>query len=92
LPNKKSNSELDNSTLYVYQNYASSDFNALSQLATLSTAGAILFAVIKPPIAKMADIIGRGETYVFTISCYLISYILCAAAKDFNTYAAGYIM
>lgn len=51
-----------------------------------------MFAIVKPPIAKLADVMGRGETYIFTLCCYVISYILCAAAKDYNTYAAGYII
>ncbi|KAG0645909.1 MFS siderochrome iron transporter C [Hyphodiscus hymeniophilus] len=84
--------ELDNSTVYIYQTYATSSFNEVSLLATLSTAGVIVFAVIKPPIAKLSNVIGRGETYVLTISCYILSYILCASAKTIHAYAAGYII
>ncbi|KAK8214020.1 major facilitator superfamily domain-containing protein [Phyllosticta capitalensis] len=83
--------ELDNSLVYTYQNYSTSSFNSLSILGTLSTAGTIVTAIIKPPIAKISDVIGRGETYLITISFYLLSYILCASAKDINTYAAGYV-
>lgn len=54
--------ELDNATVYNYQNYASSSFNQLSKLASLGTAGTIIFAVVKPPIAKLSNVIGRGET------------------------------
>ncbi|KAF8850702.1 MFS general substrate transporter [Acephala macrosclerotiorum] len=82
--------ELDNSTVYVYQNYATPAFNSISLLGTLSTARVIVFAVIKPPIAKLSNIIGRGEAYILTISCYLLSYILCTSAKSINVYAAGY--
>lgn len=77
--------------MYVYQNYATSSFDKLSLVSTLGTAGAIIFAVVKPPIAKLSNIIGRGETYLFTISCYLLAYILIASAKSFNAYAAGFI-
>jgi len=84
--------EMDNSTVWTYQNYAISDFNSISMLASLSTAGTIIFAVIKPPIAKLSDIIGRGETYIFTISCYVLSYICCSTATSINGYAAGYIL
>ncbi|KAJ5110982.1 major facilitator superfamily domain-containing protein [Penicillium argentinense] len=34
---------------------------------------------------------GRGQTYMMTISFYVLSYILMASAKTINTYAAGYI-
>lgn len=84
--------ELDNSTVYVYNSYGTSAFDAVSLLSTLSTAGTILFAVIKPFIAKLSNIIGRGETYLITISCYVLAYILLASAKTINTYAAGYII
>jgi MFS family permease len=77
--------------VYTYQNYATSSFNRLSLLSTLSTAQTIVTAVVKPPIAKVSDVLGRGETYLFTISCYLLSYILCASAKSINAYAAGII-
>ncbi|KAI1077738.1 MFS general substrate transporter [Whalleya microplaca] len=81
--------EIDNSTVYIYRNYATSSFQELSKLATLSTAGTIIFAVAKPPIAKLSNVIGRGETYLITISLYILSYIMMASAKTFNTYAAG---
>jgi hypothetical protein len=83
--------ELDNATIYNYQNYASSSFDKLSLVATLSTASTIVSAIVKPPIAKISDVIGRGETYIFTISCYILSYVLCAKASTFNMYAAGAI-
>ncbi|EIN11465.1 MFS general substrate transporter [Punctularia strigosozonata HHB-11173 SS5] len=83
--------ELDNSTVYTYQNYATSAFDQLALLSTLSTAQTIVTAVVKPPIAKISDVLGRGETYLFTISCYLISYALCASAPTISAYAAGAI-
>lgn len=81
--------ELDNSTVYNYQQYAASSFDKLSFIAALGTAQTIISAVVKPPIAKISDVIGRGETYIFTICCYILSYILCAKASTFNMYAAG---
>ncbi|KAJ5768905.1 siderochrome-iron transporter [Penicillium odoratum] len=84
--------ELDNSTVYVYNIYSTSSFDALSKLATLSTAGAVLFAVIKPPISKLSIVMGRAEAYVMTISLYVLSYIFMASAKTLNTYAAGYVL
>lgn len=84
-------SELDNSTVSIYNNYSASSFNALSKLATLNTAGAVLFAVMKPPIAKISNVLGRGQTYMITMCLYILSYILMASAKSLNTYAAGYV-
>lgn len=60
-------------------------------LATLGTAGSIISAVFKPPIAKISDVLGRAEAYTITVSFYVLSYILCASSKTFNTYAAGFV-
>ncbi|KAI1372505.1 MFS general substrate transporter [Hypoxylon crocopeplum] len=83
--------EIDNSTVYIYRNYATSELSELSKLATLSTAGTIIFAVAKPPVAKLSNVIGRGGTYLIAIIFYLLAYIIMASAKDFNAYAAGSI-
>lgn len=85
-------SEIDNTTVYIYRNYATSEMNQLSQLATLGTAGTIVFAIAKPPLAKLANVIGRGQTYLITITLYIISYIIMASATSFNAYAAGSIL
>ncbi|XXH02153.1 hypothetical protein Hte_008521 [Hypoxylon texense] len=84
-------SEIDNSTIYIYRNYASSEFEELSKLATLSTAGSVIFAVAKPPFAKLSNVIGRGGTYLIAISFYILAYIIMASARTFNAYAAGSI-
>ncbi|KAK6826075.1 siderochrome-iron transporter [Apiospora arundinis] len=84
--------ELDNSTVYTYKNYSTSAFNQLSTLGTLNTAAVIVFAVVKPPIAKISNVIGRGYTLVFTISCYVLSYILMASAQTIGAYAGGFVL
>jgi len=78
--------------VYVYNNYSTSEFNALSTLASLGTANTIIFAIVKPPVAKISNIIGRGQTYLVTVSFYIISYIVMASAKDINSYAAGMVL
>ncbi|KAF5494697.1 MFS siderochrome iron transporter C [Colletotrichum siamense] len=83
--------EFDNTTVAIYNNYATSSFSALSKLATLGTANGIVFAVIKPPVAKVSNVIGRGQTYIMTISFYVLGYILMASSHGFDSYAAGAI-
>ncbi|KAL5342132.1 major facilitator superfamily domain-containing protein [Aspergillus crustosus] len=83
--------ELDNSTVGTYRNFATSDFHQLGMLATLNTAASIITAVGKPPIAKLSDVLGRGEAYIITVTFYILSYILCASSQSFNTYAGGYV-
>ncbi|KAI1472153.1 MFS general substrate transporter [Daldinia caldariorum] len=83
--------EIDNSTVYIYRNYASSEFGELSKIAALSTAGTIIFAVAKPPIAKLSNVVGRGGTYLISMSLYILAYIIMASSRTFNAYAAGSI-
>lgn len=77
--------------MYTYSNYATSNFSKLSALGTLNTATTIIFAVVKPPIAKLSNVIGRGQTFCGTICCYLLAYILMASSKAFGSYAAGLV-
>ncbi|GJC92808.1 ENB1 protein [Colletotrichum higginsianum] len=83
--------EIDNTTVSIYNNYATSSFSALSRLATLSTATAIVFAVVKPLIAKLSNVVGRGEAYIVAMSFYVLGYVLMASSASFNAYAAGAI-
>nr|KAK5448244.1 hypothetical protein LTR18_001332 [Exophiala xenobiotica] len=84
--------ELDHTTVYNYQNYAASEFKAISLLGALTTAGTMTSAVLKPPIAKISDVAGRAETYIAVVVFYVVSYVLCASAKGFGQYAGGYIV
>lgn len=86
-----SRSELDNSTVYIYSNYSTSDFDNLSALGTLNTATVIIFAVAKPPIAKISNVIGRGQTLAMTVCFYLLAYILMSSAKSLGPYAGGMV-
>ncbi|KAE9992718.1 hypothetical protein EG327_007940 [Venturia inaequalis] len=70
--------QFDNALLYNYSNYATSNFNKVSALGALGTASGIIFAVAKPPIAKLSDVVGRGETYALMVSFMVLSYILSA--------------
>ena len=82
--------QFDNVLLYNFRNYASSNFNNLAGLSTLGVVGSIVFAVAKPPIAKISNL-GRAESYIFCITCYLLGYILCASSSTFGVYAGGFV-
>lgn len=84
-------SEIDNVTTSSYITYASSSFDQLSKVGTVTTAAGIVLAIVKPPVAKISDVLGRAEAYIFTITCYVLGYILCASSTTFNTYAGGYV-
>ncbi|KUI70305.1 Siderophore iron transporter 1 [Cytospora mali] len=84
--------EIDNSTVYIYKNYSTSSFDALSVIASISTASTVIFAAVKPPLAKISNVIGRGQTYLIAISFFVLSYIVMASATSIGAYAAGSIL
>lgn len=56
---------------------------------TLDVVGAILSASVKVPIAKVSDVIGRGETYCIMLVLLVISYITHASAQGFRSFLLG---
>nr|XP_018267067.1 uncharacterized protein I303_01050 [Kwoniella dejecticola CBS 10117]OBR89225.1 hypothetical protein I303_01050 [Kwoniella dejecticola CBS 10117] len=58
----------------------------------MSTANAIIIAVGKPLMAKLADVIGRAETFVIVTVLYVVGYIVIATANDVNQIAGGQVL
>lgn len=48
-------------------------------------------AVIKPPMAKIADVFGRFEAFCVSILLYVLGYIQMAASTNVQTYASAQI-
>ena len=48
-------------------------------------------AVLKPPIAKLADVFGRLEAFSLSIILYMLGYIQMAASKNVQTFASAQI-
>lgn len=48
-------------------------------------------AVIKPPMAKIADVFGRFEAFCVSILIYILGYIQMAASTNVQTYASAQI-
>ncbi|KAI8961205.1 MFS general substrate transporter [Daldinia sp. FL1419] len=84
--------EFNNSTIHTYFVYAQSSFDRISTLATVGTAGSLCFAVLKPLVAKLSDVFGRGETYPVWLLFYIVAAILCAKSPNYESYAAGYMI
>lgn len=55
----------------------------------LDFTAAIIIAVGKPFMGKLADFLGRGETYVVVALLYMVGYIVIATANTVNQIAAG---
>lgn len=85
-------SELDLSTTTSYETYALSEFKNLSMKGTLDVVGAIVSASVKVPIAKLSDVIGRGETYCVMLVLLILSYVTHAASQGFRTFLMGSVL
>ncbi|KAL1409007.1 hypothetical protein Q8F55_005831 [Vanrija albida] len=83
---------LDGTTTWQYLVYATSSFFEHSFSGTIDTAGAIIIAIGKPLMAKLADVIGRAETFIIVGVLYAVGYAMIAGAKNVGTIAGGMII
>ncbi|KAG8996658.1 hypothetical protein FRB94_008155 [Tulasnella sp. JGI-2019a] len=66
----------DGSTTWFYLSYAQSSFGKHSLISTIQTAQGIIIAAGKPPMAKIADVFGRAESYM-VVTFFLLPWIHC---------------
>ncbi|KAI6713780.1 hypothetical protein JHW43_003720 [Diplocarpon mali] len=71
--------------------FATSSFQAHSLISTVYVVQGVVNAVIKPPMAKVADVFGRLEAFSFSVLLYIIGYVQMAASHNVETYAAAQI-
>lgn len=83
---------LDGVTTYQYLSYATSYVFLNSVSGTITTASAIIIAVGKPAIAKLADVFGRAETFIIVAILYAVGYICIASAQGLAAIAGGQIV
>ncbi|KAF3933507.1 hypothetical protein ABW20_dc0101282 [Dactylellina cionopaga] len=82
---------LEAQTTYLYASYALSGFFSHSLLATISIVTGVMYAVVKPPMAKIADVFGRFEAFAIAILFYVLGYIMLAASNSVETYAGAQV-
>lgn len=71
--------------------FATSAFKAHSLVSTVSVVQAVFLSVVKPPMAKIADVFGRFEAFSISVFLVTIGYIMSAASDNVQTYAASAI-
>ncbi|KMU78208.1 siderophore iron transporter mirC [Coccidioides immitis RMSCC 3703] len=62
-----------------------------SLISTVLVVQNVTNAVIKPPMAKIADVFGRFEAFCIGVFIYVLGYIQMAASKNVQTYASAQI-
>lgn len=71
--------------------YATSAFKAHSLVSTVLVVQGVVMSVVKPPMAKVADVFGRFEAFGLSVLFYVIGFVQQAASDNVNTYAAAQI-
>lgn len=71
--------------------YATSSFSAHSLIATVAVVYKVTAICAYPIMAKLADILGRGEGFTFAVIFYTLAYVLYAACTNVETFVAGEI-
>lgn len=82
---------LVNQTITIYTNYATASFEQQSLLSTIQVVNGVLNVVVRPPMAKIADVIGRFEGFLISIVSWTIGFIMLAAAPNIETYFVAQI-
>ncbi|KAI1419013.1 siderochrome-iron transporter MirC [Xylaria sp. FL1777] len=82
---------LEGQVTYSVVAFATSSFSSHSLLATVYVVQGVVNAVIKPPMAKIADVFGRLEAFTICIVLYVLGYIQMAASANVQAFAAAQI-
>ncbi|KAI9088858.1 major facilitator superfamily domain-containing protein [Phlyctochytrium arcticum] len=80
---------LDGQSFWTLEPFITSNFKAHSMLVVLPTVNAIVGAVSKFPLVKIADTFGRVEAYVFSLFCFCLGYIIMCKVTTFGAFAGA---
>ena len=80
---------LDSNTGYLYLNFACSEYGALASFSTVAIVQQMVFAIAKPPIAKLSDVVGRPQAYVLSLVFYVCGYIVVATTASLRGLIGG---
>lgn len=56
---------------------------------TLDVASSVISVVLKLPLAKASDVLGRAQTYSVLVLIYILAYLVSAVAPTFEVFALG---
>lgn len=56
---------LDSKTGFLYLDFACSESGALASFSTVAICQQMIYAIAEPPIAKLSDVFGRAEAFLF---------------------------
>jgi MFS family permease len=79
------------SILYSLIPFVTSDFESHSLLNVIYIVGDAMSAAVFIPLAKILDVWGRAEGYLFMTVCCTLGLILMASCHDLSTFCAAYV-
>ncbi|KAH7312523.1 major facilitator superfamily domain-containing protein [Stachybotrys elegans] len=71
--------------------FVTSSFQGHSLVSTISVVRGVIDAVIKPPMAKLADVFGRLEAFSLSVGLFVLGYVQMAASNNVETFASAQI-
>ncbi|EPX72081.1 siderophore-iron transporter Str2 [Schizosaccharomyces octosporus yFS286] len=83
---------LEQQTTVSLQRYATSNFSAHSNLATINLVSNILLAVVRAPMVKAGDVFGRTESITLALCMAVFGYVLLACSRNIGTFTLAYII
>lgn len=81
-------SAIGNNLLYI----AYADFSLAPAVSTANILATVIGGVLKLPIGKTLNLVGRAEGLLFFVAIYILGIILLAACNGPSAYAAGYVL
>eukprot|EP01054_Gregarina_sp_Poly1_P007807 Gregarina_sp_Poly_1__7806@NODE_441_length_8354_cov_301_408350_g77_i1_p2_GENE_NODE_441_length_8354_cov_301_408350_g77_i1NODE_441_length_8354_cov_301_408350_g77_i1_p2_ORF_typecomplete_len564_score53_40TRI12/PF06609_13/8_1e77MFS_1/PF07690_16/3_6e08MFS_1/PF07690_16/4_2e16Sugar_tr/PF00083_24/0_00073Sugar_tr/PF00083_24/4_4e02Sugar_tr/PF00083_24/0_063Sugar_tr/PF00083_24/49OATP/PF03137_20/0_029OATP/PF03137_20/0_0027MFS_3/PF05977_13/2_2e02MFS_3/PF05977_13/2_9e03MFS_3/PF05977_13/3_5e02MFS_3/PF05977_13/0_0 len=82
---------LEGQTSYTFTPFITSSFAAHSMLSTISVVSSVLNTVLKAPVAKIADVVGRLEALGMLIVFYIVGFVCLSQASSVELFAASQI-
>lgn len=76
---------LETMTTFVYTPAATSAFALHSLLSTVGVVSSVLYATVKPPVAKISDVFGRTEALSISLLLIVLGFIMKAASNNVDT-------
>lgn len=80
---------LDQGITYQFNTIAASAYESHSSLGAVNTATAIIRAISKPFLGKLADITSRPTTYIVVLVVYIVGFVVAACSPSLAAYIVG---
>ncbi|KAG9255521.1 major facilitator superfamily domain-containing protein [Emericellopsis atlantica] len=71
--------------------FVTSSFSQHSLVSTINVVQSVILTIVKPPMAKIADVFGRTEAFCLSVLLFVLGFIAMACSNNVQTFAAAQI-